>query len=103
MSSDRTVSVRALLISLLQAQTDALDVQLLLRGTAIFGINGNAARVALSRLVREGIVESDGPGRYRVSQKQRGLSVHLARWRLGEKRVTRWNGDFFACLLGKAK
>ena len=62
------LTARSVLASaLLGVDPPELPVAQLVRLTALFGINENRARVALSRMVAAGEATSDGAGRYRLA------------------------------------
>lgn len=66
---------------------------------ALFGFAPNAMRVALTRLSAQGLLESDGPGTYRLGAAAQGLSEYAEQWRRGEARVRPWKGAFIAVAL----
>lgn len=62
------LTARSVLASaLLGADPPELPVAYLVRLAELFGVNGNRARVALSRMVAAGEVTTDGAGRYRLT------------------------------------
>src|SRR5580704_14249700 len=67
-AEDRPLTARSVLAStLLGVDPPELPVSYLVRLGALFGINENRARVALSRMVSSGEVTTDGDGRYRLT------------------------------------
>ena len=94
-------NARSLLLDLLRVVPGraAVPVQGLVRIAEIFGITGNALRVALSRLVEAELLESDGRGQYRLSKASDPVSNFVEDWRLGEKRMRRWEGGWLCVLL----
>ena len=65
---NRPLTARSVLASaLLGADPPELPVAHLVHLAGLFGINGNRARVALSRMVASGEVTTDGAGTYRLS------------------------------------
>ncbi len=61
-------SPKSALLDLLQTTRGrSLPVRALLEAGALFGLQENGMRVALARLVARGLVERDGPGRYRLA------------------------------------
>ena len=52
----------------------------------LFGFNANAIRVTLTRLVSNGILESDTRGYYRLAKKTDPISSYIEDWRIGEER-----------------
>jgi phenylacetic acid degradation operon negative regulatory protein len=59
---------------------------------ALFGLGGNAVRVALTRLVGAGLVASDERGIYRLAAGTDPVSRWADEWRLGERRLRAWSG-----------
>lgn len=69
---------------------------------SLFGFNANAIRVTLTRLVSNGVLESDARGMYRLAKKTDPISSYIENWRLGEERRIPWNGNaWLACHLPK--
>ncbi|MCG8668453.1 MAG: hypothetical protein MI867_03500 [Pseudomonadales bacterium] len=68
----------------------------------LFGFNANSIRVALTRLVSNGILESDARGYYRMAKKTDPISAYIEDWRLGEERLKPWEcNEWFICHLPK--
>jgi phenylacetic acid degradation operon negative regulatory protein len=67
-ASNRPLTARSVLASaLLGEDPPELPVSHLVHLAALFGISGNRARVALSRMVAAGEATTDGDGRYRLA------------------------------------
>lgn len=64
----------------------------------LFGIDANAVRVAVARLVREGRIQSDERGAYRAGPSTRPIVAHVSDWRSLEERVCPWNGAWLGAL-----
>jgi phenylacetic acid degradation operon negative regulatory protein len=96
----QAVSPKSLILDLLRvAAPRAIPVRAFVAIGALFGLSGNALRVALTRSVAQGIVESDERGSYRLAPGASALSAHVEEWRLGERRVKAWSGAWLACWL----
>ena len=67
---------------------------------ALFGIRENSVRVALARLVADGLVEPTRRGAYRLGQRATALAANVATWRTAESRVREWNGGWIAVHVG---
>jgi phenylacetic acid degradation operon negative regulatory protein len=76
----------------------AAPVRALVSAGGLFGIAGNALRVALARLTAEGLVESDERGRYRLGRRAAPMNERVAGWRRREERVIAWRGDWIGVL-----
>jgi phenylacetic acid degradation operon negative regulatory protein len=68
----------------------------------LFGISGNALRVAVARLLAAGLLESDERGSYRLGAVADPVSRHVEGWRLGDRRRRSWDGGWIAVALGRA-
>ncbi len=100
MTADRTLTPKALLLDLLRvARPASVPVQALVGVGKLFGLTGNALRVALTRLSARGLVESDERGSYRLAPSSDPVSEHVEAWRLGEARTTLWDGEWLAASL----
>lgn len=97
------VRPKSLVLDLLRvAESRAVPVRAFVAIGELFGLSGNAVRVALTRLVADGRVESDERGSYRLSGDVIALAAHVESWRSGEGRVRAWDGDWRAIVLPNA-
>lgn len=91
------------LLRVTPADPGAAPVSALVEVGELFGFSGNTVRVAVSRLVRVGLLESDERGWYRLSSRTDPVNRHVSSWREGEARIRRpWNGAWLAIALSKA-
>lgn len=86
------VTPKSLLLDLLRVSPRPVPVRQLVSVGALFGLEGNAVRVALTRLVGRGLLASDGRGRYRLAAEADPVSRWVDGWRLGERRLRPWSG-----------
>lgn len=95
------VSARALVLSLLSS-TDAVQQQIggLIQAAALFGIEPATLRVAVTRLMKDGLLESPERGVYRPGPKARALIRRVQQWQHVTRRVVEWNGDWLIALTG---
>jgi phenylacetic acid degradation operon negative regulatory protein len=97
-----TPSPKGLVLDLLSTvRSGSMPVRALVAAGGLFGIDDNRLRVALTRLLADGLVERDQRGAYRL-QRSRGVSALVTGWRRIEDRMTRWNGRWLALLPGNA-
>ena len=90
-NTTRQLTARSVLAStLLGADPPELPAAHLVRMAGLFGINGNRARVALSRMVASGEATTDGVGRYRLAGHLVDRRRRQAASRSG--RTRRWTG-----------
>jgi len=102
MAGAPAVSPKSLILDLLRvAAPRAIPVRVFVTIGALFGLSGNALRVALTRSTAQGVVESDERGWYRLAPGASALSSHIEEWRLGERRVKPWDGGWLACWLSR--
>lgn len=86
---------KRLVLDLLRVARDKpVPVGALVSVASLFGLTGNSMRVALTRLVARGLIESDERGSYRLSPATDPLTAHVARWREGEARMRLWQSEW---------
>ncbi|HEB29078.1 MAG TPA: hypothetical protein ENI05_15230 [Porticoccus sp.] len=91
----RPLTAKNLLLDLMRASAPGVwPVKELIEVGRIFGINENALRVNITRLVSKGLLEQDERGRYRLLDTHDPLREWLHRWHQGEARVVPWQGDW---------
>jgi phenylacetic acid degradation operon negative regulatory protein len=91
--SNAPLTARSVLASaLLGEDPPELPVSHLVHLAGLFGINGNRARVALSRMASVGEVTSDGSGRYRLAGHLLDRQDRQNASRRGETRT--WDGSW---------
>jgi phenylacetic acid degradation operon negative regulatory protein len=84
LDSNTPFAARSVLASaLLGMDPPELPVAQLIRLTGLFGISGNRARVALSRMVASGEATTDGAGRYRLAGHLRDRQARQSASRSG--------------------
>lgn len=94
----RPLTARSVLAStLLGADPPELPVAYLCRMAALFGINENRARVALSRMVQAGEATTDGEGRYRLSGRLLERQQRQQASRSG--RTRQWRGEWVVAVV----
>lgn len=100
MARDRGVTPKSLVLDLLRVgEPRSIAVRSFVEIGELFGFTGNAMRVAVTRLVSAGLLESDDRGSYRLAPSATPLSAHVEAWRLGEKRRRPWSGNWLAVWL----
>ncbi len=94
----RKVTPKSVVLDLLRVTPDDLPVPVssLVEIGALFGFNGNAVRVAVTRLVQAGLLESDERGSYRLAPQTDPLNRLIDEWRLGAARLRPWKGAWLA-------
>jgi phenylacetic acid degradation operon negative regulatory protein len=97
-----TANPRHLILTLLIAEGGPLSAQDAINACALFGIQENSVRVAITRLAAEEMLEAEGRrGVYRLGPKAVGLASDVRMWRTAESRVRKdWNGDWIAVHCG---
>jgi len=99
MNSLAQPSPRHLLMNLLRAaDSGCLTAAEAVAAGELFGISGNATRVALARLAAAGLVDATTRGTYRLGQAGIALDKEVSSWRDAEQRVVKWSGRWIAVL-----
>jgi phenylacetic acid degradation operon negative regulatory protein len=94
-----TPSPKSAILDLLQTTRGrSLPVRALVEAGALFGLPENGLRVALARLVARGLVERDGPGRYRLAAGAQPISRRVGGWSSADQRALRWDGAWLGVL-----
>ncbi|RMX05648.1 PaaX family transcriptional regulator [Corticibacter populi] len=83
-----------LILDLLATNGRALTTAQLIRAGALMGIQGNAVKVALHRLVACGKVVVQARARYRANLKDNVLLAHLVGWYQREEQLRPWAGEW---------
>jgi len=77
------------------------SIRQLLQIGELFAFNANAVRVAVTRLVADGHLESDERGSYRLGGAAQESQAHVESWRLGESRIRPWKGEWLAVVFSR--
>ena len=95
-----SVTPRSVVLNLVCASgKEARPVSHLVAVADLFGFKANALRVAVARLVADGLLESDERGSYRLGSAAAPVNAHVEDWRKGERRMRAWNGEWLSLLL----
>lgn len=94
-----TLTARALVLSLIGSSRAGprTIAQLILAGS-LFAIEPATLRVAVTRLLAEGFLESPGRGLYQPGHRAKALTARLRDWQNVESRIISWNGDWLVAL-----
>ena len=97
----KDVSPRALVLSLMSsAFTAPQSIGRLIDAAALFGIEPATLRVAVTRLLKEGLLESPDRGVYQPGPKSRALTRRVQGWKDVASRIVPWQGDWLVALTG---
>ena len=93
------VSARALVLSLMSS-TDASPQAIgrLIHAAALFGIEASTLRVAVTRLIKDELLESPERGIYSPGPKAQALMRRVKQWEHVAGRMVDWNGDWLVAL-----
>jgi phenylacetic acid degradation operon negative regulatory protein len=72
----------------------SMPVRALVDAAALFAIEANSLRVALTRLLAVGTVERDERGEYRLGKRAHAVQHQVVSWRHIEERVRPWQGGW---------
>jgi phenylacetic acid degradation operon negative regulatory protein len=93
-------SPKSLILDLLQSlRGRSMPVRALVEAGGLFELPENGVRVALARLLERGLVERDGPGRYRLAPSAQPVSRRVGGWSSADARSVRWSGDWIGVLV----
>lgn len=92
----RPTAKRLLLDLLLALDPQPLSARDAVASCAIFGIGESSARVTLTRLAADGLVDNSERGNYRLSATAHPLAEEVATWRRIPQRLRAWHGDYVA-------
>lgn len=93
------ISARALVLSLISGtHSSPQSIASLIAAAALFGIEPATVRVAVTRLIKEKLLESPDRGVYRPGPRAQALTRRLKDWRNVSARVAPWNGDWLVAI-----
>ena len=97
MSAAVSPTAKSLILDLLSTlRRGTMPVGALVEAGALFGIAGNAVRVALARLLASGYVARDQRGRYRLGAKAAPVERRIGSWREVDRATRPWPGSWIA-------
>lgn len=95
---------RSLVLNLLLGadarRDDGLGVREILAACAVFGLPGNAVRVALARAVAAELLVAPRRGHYRLGPQARPLAAEVGRWRDAAAQLVDWSGHWIGVHVG---
>jgi phenylacetic acid degradation operon negative regulatory protein len=80
----------------------AMPVRALVESAALFAIAEGSVRVALTRLLGDGLVERDERGLYRLGRAAAPVQGRVAAWRDLDARLRPWSGDWIGVADGRS-
>jgi phenylacetic acid degradation operon negative regulatory protein len=99
-----TLSARSFVLDLLSTlRRGAMPVRALVESAALFEIAEGSVRVALTRLVAEGLVERDERGQYRLGRAAEPVRSHVAAWRDLDAQLQPWSGAWIGAIETRPK
>jgi phenylacetic acid degradation operon negative regulatory protein len=91
-------TAKRIVLELMSATAEtAAPAAMLIAAAELLGIEANAVRVTLTRLVADGTLEPAGRGVYQLGKPTRALTSQITSWRELEKQVRAWDGSW-ACV-----
>ncbi|MBI9088903.1 MAG: hypothetical protein JEZ12_06790 [Desulfobacterium sp.] len=97
-----TITPKLFIKSILhESNNKALPIKGLIEMGKLFGFNANAIRVTVTRMLREGLIENDERGLYRLRKSSGTLQWYFTRWRNAPPLTVPWNGSWVCCLVPK--
>ena len=93
------MSARALVLSLLSSRRDEPEsISRLIQAGGLFDIGASTLRVAVTRLLKEDLLESPSRGLYQPGPKSRSLIRRLQDWQNVEHKIAPWTGGWLIAL-----
>ncbi|ACL01957.1 putative transcriptional regulator, PaaX family [Desulfatibacillum aliphaticivorans] len=93
------ITPKILIVSILHVSDNkAMPIKDMIAIGRLFGFTGNVIRVTTARLVRDGRLENDERGLYRIKDMDTPISRFVNAWKQGEDRVKNWDGSWICCL-----
>jgi len=93
------LSAKALILSLISStDTDRQMIGSLIHAGELFSIEPATVRVAATRLLKEGLLESPERGIYIPGPKSQALTRRVQQWRDVGDKVVAWNGDWLVAM-----
>jgi phenylacetic acid degradation operon negative regulatory protein len=94
---DATPSARSFVLDLLSTlRRGSMPVRALVEAATLFGIAEGSVRVALTRLLADGLVERDERGEYRLGAAAEPVRRRAAAWRDLSSQLRAWSGAWIA-------
>src|SRR5262245_21917243 len=98
----RRPTPRSLALDLLSSlRGGSMPVAALVDAAALFGIEANAQRVAIARLLAAGQIARDQRGRYRLGAAAAPVDRRGPGWRRAEEATARWSGGWWLVHAGR--
>lgn len=99
MSDTKTLSARELVLSLADSVAEPrLSAASLVAAAALLDIDPGTVRVAVARLVKQGVLEQRERGIYGLGRRGDGLHRRVLAWSRVEDQLVRWDGRWLAVL-----
>lgn len=97
--TSQDLSAKSLILSLISStDTDRQMIGSLIHAGELFGIEPATMRVAATRLLKDGLLQSPERGVYVPGPKSQALTRRVQQWRdVGDKMVA-WNGDWLVAM-----
>ncbi|KCZ95925.1 hypothetical protein HHI_04102 [Hyphomonas hirschiana VP5] len=93
------LTAKALILSLISStDTDRQMIGSLIHAGALFDIEPATMRVAATRLLKDGLLESPERGVYVPGRKAQALTRRVQQWQDVASKVVAWNGDWLVAM-----
>jgi phenylacetic acid degradation operon negative regulatory protein len=97
----RRPTAKGLTLDLLSSlRGEAMPVAALVAAAGLFGIDENALRVAIARLLGAGQIARDERGSYRLGAAAHAIDRRVLGWRAAELRIAKWTGGWWLVRAG---
>jgi len=93
------MTARAMVLSLLSSRrSEPETISRLIQAASLFDIEASTLRVAVTRLIKDGLLESPSRGLYQPGPKSRSLVRRLQDWQNVDSKIVRWDGGWLIAL-----
>lgn len=94
-----TPPARSLILSALSTDAQATTLKALTRIGRLFEVDAAAIRVAVGRLVRDGLLRQTERGQYAIGERGAAIRARVRGWRAAEARTRPWTGAWIIILV----
>ncbi len=95
----KIVSPRGLVMSLFNApKTSTLTIGQIIKAGGLFDIEAPTIRMAVTRLLKDRLIDSVERGIYRPGEEAKKLNSEIRRGRTADKKTQHWNGEWLMAL-----
>ncbi len=100
-NKDESLTPRRLIMSLFNTpEVSTLTIGQLINAGSLFGFEPSSVRMAVTRLIKDNLINSVERGVYGSGKKAGALYAEIQNWRVADKKMKTWQGDWHLALTG---